>query len=259
MSKPSVNPPDISNIRREIDRVDSTLLSLIAERLDLARQVREAKSGSKVWRPSREDSLIRHLADMSGDTSAHLVSRIWAELMSASLTLQGPIRLHVALEGDALDVWSLVRDRFGAAIPASSYPTASSALAAAYADPEGVAVLPAPGGMNTWWGALSRSGAMPEMHILAGLPRVGADDWPRAVAVSAVELVAGENDRPLICMENPSVLHGLSISGSLKGESGARKLVWLDAPFSAALIEAIKEKDDTADLIGVLSKPLSET
>ncbi len=249
---------DISHIRREIDRVDEALLSLVAERLELARAVREAKSGSRVWRPSREDSLIRHLSDISGDTSAHLVSRIWAELMSASLALQGPIRLHIALEGDAVDVWSLVRDRFGAAIPMSSYPTASSALAAAYSDPEGVAILPSPIGMNTWWTALSADGAMPDMRILAGLPRVSNEEWPRAVAVSTVDMIASSNDRLLLTLDRPEVLHDLSITGVLKAESGQKHLIWLDAGQDVERIQDVKAQDPSAKIIGYLSPPLSE-
>ena len=259
MTQSDGQPLDISKLRQEIDRVDTALLSLIAERLDLARSVRDAKSGSRVWRPSREDSLIRHLADISGDTSAHLVSRIWAELMSASLALQGPIRLHIALEGDAVDVWSLVRDRFGAAIPMSSYPTASSALAAAYSDPEGVAILPSPQGMNTWWSALCEGGAMPDMHILAGLPRVSADQWPRAVAVSTVDVVPSNDDRLLLTLEQSDALHNLGISGKLKAESGAKKLIWLESGQTLDIIEQIEAQDPTAKFIGYLSLPLSES
>ena len=48
--------PDIETVRREIDRVDNALLDLIAERLELSGQVRKAKGGMRVWRPSREDS-----------------------------------------------------------------------------------------------------------------------------------------------------------------------------------------------------------
>ena len=259
MTQSDGQPLDISKLRQEIDRVDTALLSLIAERLDLARSVRDAKSGSRVWRPSREDSLIRHLADISGDTSAHLVSRIWAELMSASLALQGPIRLHIALEGDAVDVWSLVRDRFGAAIPMSSYPTASSALAAAYSDPEGVAILPSPQGMNTWWSALCEGGAMPDMHILAGLPRVSADQWPRAVAVSTVDVVPSNDDRLLLTLEQSDALHNLGISGKLKAESGPKKLIWLESGQTLDIIEQIEAQDPTAKFIGYLSLPLSES
>jgi len=213
----SKKPPiKIEDVRAEIDRVDNALLSLIAERLELAAAVRRAKSGVRFWRPSREESHIRELAAATEDTPPELVSRIWAELMSASIALQGPMKLHIALQGDMLDVWTLVRDRFGAAIPAVSYPTASSALAAAYGDDEGVAVLPAPGGMNSWWTALGARGAMPDMHILSGLPRTGDEDWPRAVAVSTADIQPSGADQTLLICNRGTDIPG----GELRAEAG---------------------------------------
>ena len=87
MSKP---PLTIEQVRLEIDRVDKTLLGLIAERLELAGAVRRAKSGARFWRPSREESHVRELADATEDTPVELVSRIWAELMSACLLYTSP-------------------------------------------------------------------------------------------------------------------------------------------------------------------------
>jgi len=252
----------IDKIREEIDRVDSQLLNLIAERLELAGAVRRAKSGMRLWRPSREDQHIRHLAETADDTdtSAHLVSRIWAELMSASLALQGPMRLHIALEGDALEVWTLVRDRFGAAIPALSYPTASSALAAAYAEDEGVAVLPAPGGMNNWWSALCDNGAMPDMHILAGLPRVGTALWPRAVAVATAQMQPSGADMTLVVLTKPQALLEAGFKGVLRAETGDSQLVSVDQfidPESSEF-QALQAEDPRAKIIGVLAQPYSE-
>lgn len=197
-AKSDITIPDINVIRKDIDRVDQALLDLIAERLELSAQVRAAKSGMRVWRPSREDSHVRELAGVADTTPRTLVSTIWAELMSASLAAQGPMRLHVALEGDAMEAWSLVRDRFGAALPISSYPTTSAAMAAAYSEDEGVAVLPAPGGMQNWWTALGPGGAMQDLHILAGLPRTGRLQWPRAVAVATADLSPSGEDQTLI-------------------------------------------------------------
>ena len=194
-------PTDMNEIRVEIDRVDTALLDLIAERMELAQAVRRAKSGVDVWRPSREESHVRHLAALAGATPPHLVSRIWAELTSASLALQGPIQLHISLEGDALSSWQMVRDRFGASIPAHTYLTASAALAAAQADTEGVAVLSAPGGMNNWWTALGPDGAMSNMNILAALPRVGEWQWPKAVAVSKARREPSGDDITLVYVE----------------------------------------------------------
>lgn len=247
---------DMDKIRAEIDRVDQALLDLIAERLDLAAAVRRAKSGVRLWRPSREQSLLRRLADMAGDTPAPLVSRVWAELVSASLVLQGPMRLHVALEGDALEAWSLVRDRFGAALPSLSYPTASSALAAASADEEGVAIVPAPGGMHNWWPALCRHGALSDMHILAGLPRIGRSDWPTAVAVSSADMVSSGHDISLVATKQ--VLSGEDVV--LRSESGDLKLYSLDRFIdeSSPAWTALLEKDPEATLIGVIEQALSD-
>jgi len=236
----------IEQVRSEIDRVDKALLGLIAERLELAGAVRRAKSGVRFWRPSREESHVRELADATEDTPPELVSRIWAELMSASLALQGPMQLHIALEGDALEVWTLVRDRFGAAIPAMSYPTASSALAAAYADDEGVAVLPAPGGMNRWWTALGAKGAMPDMHILTGLPRTGDDHWPRAVAVSTADIQPSGCDQTLLICSDYNAIDG----AVLRAEAGEHKLISLDG-----FCETVPTG---AKIIGVLPKPMGQ-
>jgi chorismate mutase len=202
MGKEKTHIPDMDTLRRDIDRVDTALLELIAERMELAQAVRRAKSGVDIWRPSREESHVRHLAQKAGDTSPELVSRIWAELTSASLTLQGPIKLHIALIGDELSGRTLVRDRFGASIPMQAYPTASAALAAAHNDPEGVAVVPAPGGMNTWWTALGPRGAMSDMNILAALPRTGAWEWPVAVAVSKAGCAPSGEDHTLLYVEH---------------------------------------------------------
>lgn len=237
-------PVKIEDVRAEIDRVDNALLSLIAERLELAAAVRRAKSGVRFWRPSREESHIRELAAATENAPTELVSRIWAELMSASIALQGPMKLHIALEGDALEVWTLVRDRFGAAIPAMSYPTASSALAAAYADDEGVAVLPAPGGMNSWWTALGAKGAMPDMHILSGLPRTGDDNWPRAVAVSTADIQPSGVDQTLLICSRTTQIDG----GTLRAETGDHNLISVEGFLDIA-------PPDTK-IIGCLPKPM---
>lgn len=221
--------PDIETVRREIDRVDNALLNLIAERLKLSGQVRQAKGGMRVWRPSREDSHVRQLAMAAEATPANLVSTIWAELMSASLAAQGPMRLHIALEGDVLSNWSLVRDRFGAALDLVTYPTTSAALAACYGEDEGVAVLPAPtpppGGMVNWWTALGPGGAMEGLHILAGLPRTGRRDWPSAVAVADVVLTPSGADQTLVCVTDTDPLPEGAV---LRAQSGAFRLFSLD-------------------------------
>ena len=257
----------MAKLRVEIDRVDTALLNLIAERMDLAAAVRNAKSGANVWRPSREESHVRDLARKAGGTAPELVSHIWAELTSASLTLQGPIGLHIALVGDALSSWSLVRDRFGASIPAHTYPTTSAALAAAHADLEGVAVLPAPGGMNNWWTALGPRGAMSGMHILAALPRIGNWDWPVAVAVSKAAIEPSGDDITLVYVEAgnlaapftaPRIFADAGLVATLRAEMNGRCLYSVPGYLTPQCREIISasEKFEALKIVGVLPSPI---
>lgn len=224
---PSNPPPDLSAVRREIDRVDQALLDLIAERLALSADVRRAKAGAKLWRPTREDSHVAELVDRAKEsgTQAALVSRVWAELMSASISVQGSTRLHIALEGDAKANLSLIRDRFGGSLPVSSYPTSSTALAACYADAEGIAVLPAPGGMHNWWTALAPNGAMSSLRIVAALPRIASGTWPHAVAVAdlALDYDVTSDGRLLVVRSQDD--GGDGPDGILRAESGSLRLL----------------------------------
>ncbi len=258
MSDSTNEIPDINDLRTEIDRVDNLLLELIAKRLELAGQVRKAKSGVRLWRPSREHSLVRDLSKTAKDTPPELVARIWAELMSASLALQGPMRLHISLEGDALSNWSTVRDRFGAALPTISYPTTSAALAGAYAEEEGVAVVPAPGGMQRWWTSLCTGGAMEDMHVLAALPRVGKDKWPQAVAVATADILPSGDDMSLITLTSPEAALEAGLSVRLRAEAGQHRLLSVDEYIDpvGATIEKLRKLDPTARVIGSFAKTL---
>ncbi len=251
--------PDIAKLRIDIDRVDNALLDLIAERLDLSAKVRASKSGMRVWRPSREESHVRALAKAAVDTSPELVSRIMAELMSASLAIQGPMVLHIALEGDALTNGSLVRDRFGASIPTRNYPTTSAALAATLADPEGVAVLPAPGGMNKWWNALLPGGAMDGLYILSGLPRTGAQDWPQAVAVASADIApSGDEDCSLVAVKlnEAKAVSRAEPKAVPRAEAGDYALYQWPHYVSDSDLAALKFDIPSAHIIGVLPPSL---
>lgn len=257
-NKKNPNVADIADIRVEIGRVDNLLLDLITKRLELTGQVRQAKNGIQVWRPSREHSLIRHLSEATNGTPPILVARIWAELMSASFAIKDPMRLHLSLEGDAIQNWSMVRDRFGAALPRVSYPTTSAALAAAYAEEEGVAVIPAPGGMQRWWTSLCTGGAMDDMNILAGLPRVGDGDWPEVVAVATADILPSGDDLSLLTLCEPSAVLDAGLKVSLRAETGDHKLLSIDGFIDpdGPEIRAIKAKDKSARIIGAIARSL---
>lgn len=240
---------DINQVRKDIDRVDTALLSLIAERLDLANYVKQAKRGGAIWRPSREESHVRDLAQATRHSSPALVSRIWAELMSASLSIQGPLTVHIGLKMDrGGQTLSLIRDRFGASLPIQEHPSDMTALAAAYGDENSVAVVAAPGTGARWWGALTPSGAMPELKIMARLPRYEASPWPSAVAVAVGDIASSGDDMTLLTTANPKALPSGAV---IRAETGAQILASVEGFISPERLGA-----DLA-IIGVLPAPLS--
>lgn len=242
-------PFDINRVRKDIDRVDNALLSLIAERLELANYVKSAKRGGAIWRPSREESHVRDLVKATQHSSPALVSRIWAELMSASLSIQGPLMVHVGLKLDQNErALPLVRERFGASLPITIHPSATAALAAAYGDENAVAVVAAPATGVRWWTALTNTGAMAELKIMARLPRHDASDWPEAVAVAVGTLAPSGDDMTLVVTENPAALPENAV---LRAESGAYVLASLDG------FVAQDELANGLHVIGVLPTPLS--
>jgi len=245
-----MKPFDINQVRKDIDRVDTALLSLIAERLELANYVKRAKRGGAIWRPSREESHVRDLAQATQDSSPALVSRIWAELMSASLSIQGPLTVHVGLKMDGGgQTLSLIRDRFGASLPIQEHASDMTALAAAYGDENSVAIVAAPGPGARWWSALTPDGAMPELKIMARLPRYEAANWPRAVAVAVGEVAPSGDDMTLLTAAR---LEDLPNGAVIRAETGSQVLASLDGFVTS---EEIKSKDVT--IIGVLPAPLS--
>lgn len=79
-------------IRREIDGLDTELLSLLNRRAALAKQVAEVKDGGqspRYYRPERETEVLRSLADGNdGPLPGDQVARIFQEIMSACRALQ---------------------------------------------------------------------------------------------------------------------------------------------------------------------------
>ena len=169
--------------------------------------------------------------------------------MSASLSIQGPLIVHVGLKRDSSgEVTSLVRNRFGASLPVEYHANDMAALAAAYGDENSVAVVSAPGKASRWWSALCPNEAMPEHKIMARLPRYEAGDWPIAVAVAVGELAPSGSDKTLIVTKNPKLLPENAV---LQAESGDYVLATIEGFVTQDRL------DDQISIIGVLPTPLS--
>jgi chorismate mutase-like protein len=200
----------LSDLRREIDRIDDALHDLLMRRADVGARVKEVKqdAGGPPFRPGREAQILRRLtARHSGALPAEVIVRIWRELISGFVGMQGPFAVAVWDQGDTGDgCWDLARDHFGTVVPMTRHQSTRGVLRAVADGSATVGVLPMPqeGESDPWWPALS-GGTQARVKICAQLPFVrgerGWRDHPGALVIYNSDPEPSGDDRSLILIE----------------------------------------------------------
>ncbi len=85
-------------IRQRIDELDRQIGALISERarcaLDVADVKRAGGDGSNFYRPEREAQVLRRVMERNaGPLTDETLARLFREIMSACLALEGPLRI----------------------------------------------------------------------------------------------------------------------------------------------------------------------
>jgi chorismate mutase len=191
MSAPENNDA-LETIRREIDGVDATLMSLVAQRLQLADKLAALKapqSGLPI-RPGREVALLRRLvAEAPAPLERELVVELWRALIAAMLRRQRVIDVVVGGgRGDPTRLFDIARRHFGSRTRIKDLGEPQAALQRAAENPGSVVAVtswPAAPSVGAWWPALSER-RFSELHLIAGLPLLGAATEEPEAAVFAV-------------------------------------------------------------------------
>ncbi len=185
----------MDEIRRRIDAIDAELLRLVDERAGLASSVAVAKraagdGGKFGLRPAREAQLVRKLLETPRQgAGATLTVRLWRELISDSLSKQGPFHLAAWGGNDPARTVEMARQRFGAAPPLRLVAKPEEALAAAKTL-GGVGILSlAPD--SAWWGRML---AEPSLQVFAALPCLSVWGPTGALAVAEIEVEPSGDD-----------------------------------------------------------------
>lgn len=91
------NSADLTQLRDQIDAIDTKIQSLIAERAGIAGQVAASKRHNKsavYYRPERESQVLRAVkARNQGPLSDEVLVRLFREIMSACLAQQKPLKI----------------------------------------------------------------------------------------------------------------------------------------------------------------------
>ncbi len=204
----------LTTLRQQIDALDDRLHDMLMERAAIIERVkREGGKTGALIRPGREAAILRRLLGRHhGALPPHAILRIWRELFSAALMIEGDFTIAVA-DGAHLDMPALAREHFGPLTPLRRHAAPAQALADLEQGLAQVAVLPLPTAADdaaaSWWISLMQDvapeRAAPRLSIIAKLPfwanRAAGTPQVSAYAVAATDVDASGADRSLIGLQ----------------------------------------------------------
>ncbi len=276
---------DLAGLRAEIDRIDDRVHDLLMRRTALAGKVRKAKRNADAiaYRPAREATILRRLVHRhKGPLPKTVLTRIWREVMTATLRLQGPFAVAVYAPDGIGPYRDLARDHFGGAMPATLHQSTRSVVTAVTESNATVGVVPLPIDDETdpWWPALTEyAGDGP--WIVARLPVARLVEGPDALVIGPIGHEATGLDRSYLMIRA-----SIDVSRASLGESLTRlgmKPVYMtsrldrdsadltrflfeveghvaiDDPRLAKMLEADDAPARTVDVLGGYALPFSES
>lgn len=137
---------DIPAARQEIERIDSEILRLIAERQECARVIGENKrsAGTNVFVPEREEELLRKLERRAAELNvpAANIRAIFREIISASVALQMQEKTVAYLGPEGTFTHQAARKNFGGSVRLVPMRTIAEIFEAVERDAAGYGVIP---------------------------------------------------------------------------------------------------------------------
>jgi chorismate mutase/prephenate dehydratase len=184
--------PDSSleSVRQEIDSIDDQMHDLLMRRAALVDQVRAAKANGDtvVFQPAREAEILRRLVGQhKGALPAQVVVRIWREIVSALVRLQGPFAIAVFAPRNELQRLDLVREHFSSLMPFLAMGSVGAVVSAVLDGQVQLGVLPLPEDNpdDPWWRGFGLEGPK-GLQILARLPFAMMATAPAATSPALV-------------------------------------------------------------------------
>jgi len=192
----------LETLRSEIDRLDTELLNILEQRIEIVKDIAAAKEddgAALAFRPGREANVMRRILERhSSDLPDVVVANIWREIIAAVCRMQKPMSVSITAPEKSVGYWDLARSHFGGATPMTLHKSPTVVLREVSADPSKLGVMP---WMNierdTWWEHLAQGGdTVPK--VLAALPFVqnssGSFEDLNALVIGQAEPEASGND-----------------------------------------------------------------
>jgi chorismate mutase len=190
-----LKPPDLTELRKEIDRIDESMHRLLMERGDIIDRliaVKKSQETGSAFRPVREAEMMRRLVQRhKGILPLDTVESIWRVVIATFTYVQAPFSAHADFSaGDAL-MRDSARFHFGFTVPLVPHMGAAAVVDAVSISKGDLGLVPAVAiaGAGPWWTALEFDAAP---KIIARLPFVERADHPAALPVFVISRAAAD-------------------------------------------------------------------
>lgn len=217
----------LEDLRREIDEIDDAIDDLIMRRTALLGEIAAAKGAVRpaapgaFLRPGREAIVLERLvARHRGPFPKPALVRLWREIISAPLAVQGAFSVAVFAPKDQPGYWDLARDHYGCHTAFVPHTTPGQVIGALAEGGAVVGVLPAIQDDETdpWWRLLAREDtAVP--CVIARLPMAPSGNARgerlEALVVGPVAPEPTGRDRSYIALETPEELSRARLKSQL--------------------------------------------
>jgi chorismate mutase len=187
--------PSLTDLRRDIDRIDAAMHELLIERGEIIDQliaVKKTEETGSAFRPAREADMMRRLVRRHhGSLPLDTAESIWRVIISTFTYVQAPFAVHADLSaGDAL-MRDSARFHFGFTVPFVAHMGAATVVEAVSGSKGDLGLVPAfaIADAGPWWTALEFTSAP---KIIARLPFVERPNHPAALPVFVISRVAAD-------------------------------------------------------------------
>jgi chorismate mutase len=190
---PDQNNTSLTDLRREIDRIDEAMHALLIERggiIDQLIAVKKSQETGSAFRPAREADMMRRLVQRHhGSLPFDTVESIWRVIISTFTYVQAPFSVHADLSAGDAHMRDSARFHFGFTVPFEPHMGAASVVQAVTASRGDLGLVPAfaVAGAGPWWTALEFENAP---KIIARLPFVERANHPAGLPVFVISRVA---------------------------------------------------------------------
>jgi chorismate mutase / prephenate dehydratase len=217
--------PSLDELRRRIDEIDDQLHDLVMERATVVEAVAASKKETRTpaVRPGREAQILRRLVQRhQGRFPRPVLVRLWREIFSGAVMMQGEFAVAVSALDEMPDYWDIARDHFGSHTPMIAFHSVGEVLRSLAERRVAAAVLPLPaeGEREPWWPLLVNSGATAP-RIFERLPFGGRGSARGDGGLDALAIGHGDpdptgDDCSFVALELAGELSRARLIGALK-------------------------------------------